>query len=354
MNKTYQISGKTTTLKHYADVHDTIEAIKRIIGENYKSINDLAESLVGFSDEQTFNNIWDFVRDNIRYQNDEPGKEQLRTPQRSLHDATGDCDDMSILISAILTSLDYHHELIVAAYKKENQWQHIYPVAYDSNSKRYTIDCVPEIPHFNYEAKPIKNQITINMRLEELGQGVDTEMINELTEEFSINNDFISESDEDNQIQGLMGNIVFVDEEDEYDSTISGSELKENIILRQLMDAKTALESEIASPTELSDMNDNSLELQIVKNIIANFYDEDARTQALSEAIEMKTIYQNFYKAIVVGMHDVLNGLAGDDEDDTYYLKVMQDEGMLDEFDDLEGLGLFKKFRGKIKQKIQN
>ena len=40
MNKTYQISGKTTTLKHYADVHDTIEAIKRIIGENYKSVND--------------------------------------------------------------------------------------------------------------------------------------------------------------------------------------------------------------------------------------------------------------------------------------------------------------------------
>ena len=99
----YAVSGNTTTLKNYADVHDTIDAARRIVRENYPAVQDLAYSLQGDNCKETYENIWNFVRQNIRYQNDEPGREQLRRPQRTLHDRTGDCDDMSILISSILT-----------------------------------------------------------------------------------------------------------------------------------------------------------------------------------------------------------------------------------------------------------
>ncbi len=188
MNRNLQISGKSKLLKRYANVHDTMAAIERIIGENYLSVEALANSLKGNSDEQTFQNIWNYVRQNIRYQNDEQGIEQLRTPQRTLHDKIGDCDDFSILISAILTNLNINHELVVAAYKSKDKWQHIYPAAYDNQGIRYVIDCVPEIPRFNFEAKPIKNKIIIHMKLEELGSGIDSEMISELTQPFSIDN----------------------------------------------------------------------------------------------------------------------------------------------------------------------
>ncbi|MDD4149667.1 MAG: transglutaminase-like domain-containing protein, partial [Bacteroidales bacterium] len=176
----YTVSGKSKTLKLYADVHDTIDAAKRIVFENYPAVADLSFSLQGTDCKETFENIWNFVRQNIQYKNDEPGKEQLRTPQRTLHDQIGDCDDMSILISSILTNLGHRHELLITAYKQIDQWQHIYPVAYSSNGTRYVIDCVPEIPYFNYEAKPIKNKIIIDMRLEELGS-VSADMISELT-----------------------------------------------------------------------------------------------------------------------------------------------------------------------------
>jgi len=355
MNKNVQISGKRRTLKNYANVYDTIAAVKRIIKENYPDVKELAFSLQAQTDEQTFRNIWNFVTNNIKYQNDQKGYEQLRTPNRTLHDEIGDCDDFTILISSILSNLGYKHELIVAAYKSVDKWQHIYPVAYSHSGKRYVIDCVPEIPVFNYEAKPIKNRIIIDMsaeipliqnsksntsqmKLEELGLVSEVEMINELREPFNVDSlEGIANDDEEISIlQGLLGNVAIVDEDDDYDTVLSGSELKKNIIIKQLVDAKKALEKEIANPTNLSQVNDTKTDLELVENIINNIDDEDDLDEAIRLAISKKTLYENFYKAIQYGLADLLDGLAGDDDDDIYYLKLMQEEGILDEIIDEE------------------
>ena len=355
MNKSVQISGKRRTLKNYANVYDTIAAVKRIIKENYPDVKELAFSLQAQTDEQTFRNIWNFVTNNIKYQNDQKGYEQLRTPNRTLHDEIGDCDDLTILISSILSNLGYKHELIVAAYKSVDKWQHIYPVAYSHTGKRYVIDCVPEIPIFNYEAKPIRNRIIIDMsaeisliqnsksnksqmKLEELGLVSEVEMINELREPFSVDSlEGIANDDEEISIlQGLLGNVAIVDEDDDYDTVLSGSELKKNIIIKQLVDAKKALEKEIANPTNLSQVNDTKTDLELVENIINNIDDEDDLDEAIRLAISKKTLYENFYKAIQYGLADLLDGLAGDDDDDIYYLKLMQEEGILDEIIDEE------------------
>jgi predicted transglutaminase-like cysteine proteinase len=351
-NKSYSVTGKTKTLKNYANVYDTIAAIKRIIKENYPDVKELAFSLQGQTDEQTFRNIWNFVTNNIKYQNDQKGYEQLRTPNRTLHDEIGDCDDFSILISAILSNLGHKHELVVAAYKAVDKWQHIYPVAYSRSGKRYVIDCVPEIPVFNYEAKPIKNKILIDMckeiplnrnskqntsqmKLEELGLISETEMIEELREPFNINSlEGIANDDEEiSLLQGLLGNVAIVNEDDEYDNVLSGSELKQNIIIKQLVNAKSALEKELASPTNLSQINDTKTDLVLIKNIIVNFEDEDERDHAIELAISKNTLYLNFYKTIQYGVSDLLEGLAGED-DDLYYLKLMKEEGILDEIID--------------------
>ncbi|PLX05701.1 MAG: hypothetical protein C0596_19075 [Marinilabiliales bacterium] len=355
MNKNVQISGKRRTLKNYANVYDTIAAVKRIIKENYPDVKELAFSLQAQTDEQTFRNIWNFVTNNIKYQNDQKGYEQLRTPNRTLHDEIGDCDDFTILISSILSNLGYKHELIVAAYKSVDKWQHIYPVAYSHSGKRYVIDCVPEIPVFNYEAKPIKNRIIIDMsaeipliqnyksntsqmKLEELGLVSEVEMINELREPFNVDSlEGIANDDEEISIlQVLLGNVAIVDEDDDYDTVLSGSELKKNIIIKQLVDAKKALEKEIANPTNLSQVNDTKTDLELVENIINNIDDEDDLDEAIRLAISKKTLYENFYKAIQYGLADLLDGLAGDDDDDIYYLKLMQEEGILDEIIDEE------------------
>jgi hypothetical protein len=356
MNKQYPVSGKSTTLKAYADVYDTIPAIKRIVAENYLAVAELAEYLRDTTEEETFRNIWNYVKEKIRYQNDERGKEQLRTPQRTIADKTGDCDDMSILISSMLTNLGCSHELYITAYKQKDQWQHIYPVAYDRNGKRYVIDCVPEIPYFNYEAQPIKNKIVINMKLEELGRGIQADLISDLTQPFDIDSlEGVSNDEELITIQGILGNIAIVDEGEEYDTMLSGSELKQNIVMKQLMDAKNALQKEVSSPTELSQLNDNKLDLQLVNNILENINDEEAFDEAIDLAIRKGTIYQNFYKTIGVAMDDAVNGLSGGD-DDFYYLKSLNNDDaheiLTDEISGL-GKGFLKKIGNKIKKGVQ-
>jgi len=344
----YAVSGQSKTLKQYADVHDTIEAIQRIVKQNYPAVRDWAYQLKGDDAAQTYKNIWNFVRSKVRYQNDENGKEQLRTPQRTLHDGMGDCDDMSILISSLLHNLKLPHELIVAAYKDKNQWQHIYPVAYSPNGSRYVIDCVPEIPHFNYEAQPIKNQMIIPMRLEELGQALaaeaPTEMLRELTEPFELN--ALSGTDPDDEdpyeaLQGILGNVAIVDETDDYDSVLSGGELQRNILLKQLVEAKQTLQKTGQSPEDLKLMNE----------LIEQFEDEDQLQEAIKQAIEQGTIYQNFYKTIQYGLDHSVKGLSG--EEDTYYLKVMDETGLYENGDYVEGLGFLKKLRNNIKKGIK-
>lgn len=377
MNREYQISGKSITLKRFANVHDTIKQIKRIVAENYGAVTDLAQSLEADNYEAlTFKNIWNFVRDNIQYKNDAKGIEQLRTPQRTLYDKKGDCDDFSILISAILTNLNIKHELIVAAYKAENQWQHIYPVAYtdEGGVSRYVIDCVPEIPYFNYEAQPIKNKIIINMpsemdllkkenmKLEELNGVNDSTAIEELTEPFNLEGIEPAdiEDEEIMEIQGLLGNVSIVDEDEEYDTVLSGSELHRNLILRQLIDAKKTLSKELSNPSELSQFSDVKKDLHFINNIIDSFGDDEELNEAVQTAIRAGGLYKNFYKTIEYALDNSLNGLAGDD-DEMFYLKVMDDEGMLDQMlvdDDLEGLGelgkgWFKRLRNKIKTGVK-
>ncbi len=356
MNKQYQVTGQTISLKEYADINDTIPNIKRIVNENFPAVEGLACYLEGNSEEETYHNIWDYVRNNVNYQNDEKGREQLRRPQRTLSDKTGDCDDMSILISSMLTVLGCHHELYVTAYRKKDEWQHIYPVAFDRSGNRYVIDCVPEIPYFNYEAYPIKNKIVINMKLEELGKVNDAGLISELTQPFDIESlEGFSEDEELTAIQGLLGNIAIVDEEEDYDTVLSGSELKRNIVLKQLADAKNALQSEVSNPTEMSQLNDNKLDLQLVSKIIDNIGDEEAFDEAIDLAIRKGTLYQNFYKTIGVAMDDAVNGLSGS-EDDMYYLKSMENENVPEILsDEISGLGkgFLKKIGNKIKKGVQ-
>ena len=368
LGATYQVFGTSKTLKMFADVDDTISAIKRIVAENYLSVEELASALQAKTEEKTLENIWDFVRDNIQYKNDAAGKEQLRRPQRTLHDKIGDCDDFSILISSILTNLDIKHELLVTAYKEQNKWQHIYPVAFDNEGNRYTIDCVPEIPYFNYEAKGIKSKIIINMpssmellkkdnmKLEELGSIDNTSAIDELTEEFNLEGlqGSNTEDEEFLDIQGLLGNVVIVDQDEEYDTVLSGSEIYRNLVLRQLVEAKTILTKELSTPTELSQYSDTKKDLYYVNDIIASFEDEDDLYDSINDAIKANTLYKNFYKTIQYAIESEINGLSGNEEDDTFYLKILDQEDMLDQImnDDLEGLGKWK-FMSKLKSKIR-
>ena len=75
--------------------------------------------------------LFDWVRRNIRYTRDILGVELLHTPRRMLELKAGDCDDMTILLGAMLLSTGHPVRLALVGFRphKPHSYSHIYPEA---------------------------------------------------------------------------------------------------------------------------------------------------------------------------------------------------------------------------------
>jgi hypothetical protein len=71
--------------------------------------------------------VFDWVRTNIRYTRDPEGLELFRKPIRTVQLGIADCDDMSILICALLGTIGHRLQLrVIGVTSKEPE--HIYPL----------------------------------------------------------------------------------------------------------------------------------------------------------------------------------------------------------------------------------
>lgn len=71
--------------------------------------------------------VFEWVRENIRYTRDPEGLELFRKPLRTVQLGMADCDDMSILICALLGTIG-HTLLLRVIGVSSNEPEHIYPV----------------------------------------------------------------------------------------------------------------------------------------------------------------------------------------------------------------------------------
>lgn len=75
--------------------------------------------------------LFKFARDNVRYVRDPVGVELLQTPERTLKVLSGDCDDKTTLLAALLGSIGHPSTLRfrVIGTKKNQHYSHVYLVA---------------------------------------------------------------------------------------------------------------------------------------------------------------------------------------------------------------------------------
>jgi transglutaminase-like putative cysteine protease len=73
--------------------------------------------------------LFHWVRNNIRYTRDIFRVELLHTARRMLELRAGDCDDMTILLGAMLVSTGHPVRLVLAGFrrKRPHSYSHIYP-----------------------------------------------------------------------------------------------------------------------------------------------------------------------------------------------------------------------------------
>jgi hypothetical protein len=114
-----------------------------------------------------------WVQQNMRYVRDADGIEQLTSPNLLLRHMTelgymtGDCDDMSVLISALLLSIGCVPTLRCVRYKSNSgHYNHIYVVVYEQNHpnppQRLVLDAIiknkpigTEMPHQSGDDFPV-------------------------------------------------------------------------------------------------------------------------------------------------------------------------------------------------------
>lgn len=70
--------------------------------------------------------VFDWVRDHIRYTRDINGVETLQTPLATMELGTGDCDDKTTLLCALLESIGHPTRMIAAGYRKPHSYSHVY------------------------------------------------------------------------------------------------------------------------------------------------------------------------------------------------------------------------------------
>lgn len=92
-------------IRKYSSDTTTIETARGII--SHAGITD-----VRMNRYKTIRAIQNWVRDNISYVPDPRLYEMLQTPPQTLHIGTGDCDDKTILVCALLETLGFDTELL--------------------------------------------------------------------------------------------------------------------------------------------------------------------------------------------------------------------------------------------------
>ena len=98
--------------------------------------------LQGATQRQTLENIFLYVRNNIRYRADAPGHEIVRSPGYLFESGTGDCKSYSIAIAALCRAFGIQYRFRFSAPTHMHQIQHVYVVATTADGKDVYMDAV--------------------------------------------------------------------------------------------------------------------------------------------------------------------------------------------------------------------
>lgn len=89
---------------------------------------DLVRGVLPYNDIGEANAVYEWVKRNIRYTKDPVTKEKLYPPSELLKIRAGDCDDISMLMGALMIAIGYPARLatIAASADQPNEFSHVY------------------------------------------------------------------------------------------------------------------------------------------------------------------------------------------------------------------------------------
>jgi hypothetical protein len=112
-------------------VAQTIDQMRSLVNEAItdpsvlRTAKDIVRSVPAFDDYSEAEALYNWVRSNIRFTKDPVDKETLYPPSEMLQIRSGDCDDISMLLGALLMAVGYPARLMTVA-ANGDEFSHVY------------------------------------------------------------------------------------------------------------------------------------------------------------------------------------------------------------------------------------
>ena len=301
------------------DLDKTLKTIQKVVKEYNHEVKDLAQHLKGDTKLQSAYNIWHFLRTNLIFNNDQRGKEEIRTPLRTLHDKKVDCDDYSILTASLLLQMGYSPKdinLEVVAFDDNDKFSHIY-----INFDNIIIDGV--MNRFNKKCKNVTKTKTMPLEIQILSGNT---MENNI--DFMEYSDIIEMPITSRSIYGLGATI------DANNLTKRLMQEKTNLIKRrEFLDQPDLMSRELRKVRTLEMLNGVN-EQNAIADVMPYVYDVDLKTGNF--------VYDNAEFGEICT--EYLQGLADDD---------LTDFDDYETFTTIDGFGKIRLFKRKRKKPVR-
>lgn len=148
-----QANYRNTIKKLSGNTADIVSVVMETYNKDWKQVSELAEHLKGSSVRKTCKNIFDYIINNVRYKEDPPGVQWVKTPARLIADGVGDCKSMSIFSASCLRVLGIDHFFRFVSFNRKKEATHVYVVAISEYGEKIIMDPVVRPVQFNKEEK---------------------------------------------------------------------------------------------------------------------------------------------------------------------------------------------------------
>jgi hypothetical protein len=115
------------------DTDDIITVVLKVLEENRQDTGDFAREFT--PDFSGMEELWHFVKENIRYREDPDGVQWIQTPAYLWHHTRrGDCKSFTVFIASVLHHLGIPYLIRFVSYDRSKVPSHVYPIAFIQNS----------------------------------------------------------------------------------------------------------------------------------------------------------------------------------------------------------------------------
>jgi len=148
--------GNSTILKYDQGTGDIIKELLNSHVEYQKEYDKIYPYFLGRNVKQTCENIFNFLKQNVRYDIEPGSRQTLKSPSSILAQGYGDCKQYSQFIGGILDAIKRNKNgaewcYRFASYNPEKQVQHVFVVCLDKQGNEIWID--PVLKSFNARKK---------------------------------------------------------------------------------------------------------------------------------------------------------------------------------------------------------